>query len=155
MKHQIAITEYLPRSLNVKADWQSQNNRDPSELETLAKSISTSLLEEGNTQSRFVCIKAVSSTTTVLCLETRLFQSGDRCPTTDLGQLIPFCISPIFPYSTSLEESKLRPNRTNVDCHTNLAVSNRPPPSTRNVYSLSTATYEECKINKATRGSSS
>ena len=112
----------------MNADWRSRNSRDPSELETLAKSISTSLPEEGNSQSRFVCIMAVSSTTTVLCLETRLFQSGDRCPTTDLGQSIPLCIPPILPYSTSLEESKLRPNRKNVACHTNLAVSNLPPP---------------------------
>ena len=58
-------------------------------METLSKSISTSLPEEGNGQSRFVCIKAVSPTTPVLCLETRPFQPGDRCPTTDLGQSIP------------------------------------------------------------------
>ena len=32
LKHEITITaEYLPSSLNVKADWQSQNSRDPSE----------------------------------------------------------------------------------------------------------------------------
>ena len=80
-------------------------------VSTLPESISTSLPEEGNTQSRFVCIKVVSPTTPVLCLETRSFQSGDRRPTTDLGQSIPLCISPILPHSTSLEESELRPNR--------------------------------------------
>ena len=59
----------------------------------------------------FVCIKAASPTTPVLCFKTRPFQSGERCPTTDLAESIPLCISPILPYSTSLEESELRPNR--------------------------------------------
>ena len=45
-------------------------------METLPKNISTSLPEDGNAQSRFVCIKAVSPTNPVLCLETRSFQSG-------------------------------------------------------------------------------
>ena len=126
----------------------------PIRMETLPKSISASLPEEGNAQNRFVCIKAVSPTTPVLCLETRPFQSGDRCPTTDLEQSIPLWISPILPYSTSLEESELRPNRKTVACHTNLAVSNLVPPSTRNVYSSSTATSKEHKLNKPTRASS-
>ena len=126
----------------------------PIRMETLPKSISASLPEEGNAQNRFVCIKAVSPTTPVLCLETQPFQSGDRCPTAELGQSIPFCISSILPYSTSLEESELRPNRKTVACHTNLAVSNLVPPSTRNVYSSSTATSKEHKLNKPTRGSS-
>ena len=65
------------------------------------------------------------------------------------------CISPILPYYASLEESELRPNRKNVACHTNLVVSNLVPPSTRNLYSLSTATSKEHKLNKPTRGSSS
>ena len=54
-------------------------------METLPKSISISLLEEGNAQNRLVYIKAVSPTTTVLCVETRPFQSGNRCPTTIWG----------------------------------------------------------------------
>ena len=120
----------------------------------LPKSISASLPEERNAQNRFVYIKAVSPTTPELCLETRPFQSGDRCPTADLGQSIPLCISPILPYSTSPEESELRPNRKTVACHTNLAVPNLVPPSTRNVYSSSTATSKEHKLNKPTRGSS-
>ena len=124
-------------------------------METLPKRISTSLPEERNAQSRFVCIKAVSPTTPVLCLKTRSFQSGERCPTTDLGQSIPLHISPILPNSASLEESELRPNRKNVACHINLAISNLVPPSTRNVYSLSTATSKEHKLKKSTRGSSS
>ena len=38
LKHQITITaEYLPSSLNVEADWQSQNSRDPSEWKLCAK----------------------------------------------------------------------------------------------------------------------
>ena len=124
-------------------------------METLPKSISTSLPEDGNAQSRFVYIKAVSPTTPVLCLETRTFQLGDRCPTADLGQSIPLCISPILSLSTSLEESELRPNRKNVFCHTNLAVSKLVPPSTRNVYSSSTVSSKEHKLKKPTRGSSS
>ena len=88
-------------------------------------------------------------------MEIRPFQSGDRCPTTDLGQSIPLCISPILPYSTSLEESEWRPNRNNLACHTTLAVSNLVPLSTRNVYSSSTATSKEHKLKKPTRGSSS
>ena len=82
-------------------------------METLPKSISTSPLEEGIAQSRFVCIRAVSPTTPVFCLQTRPFQSGDWCPATDLGQLIPLCIFAILPDYTSLEESELRPNRKN------------------------------------------
>ena len=57
--------------------------------------------------------------------------------------------------STSLEESELRPNRKKFPCHTKLAVSNLVSPSTRNVYSLSTATSKEHKLKKPTRGSSS
>ena len=44
--------------------------RGPIRMETLPKSISTSLPEERNAQSRFVCIKAVSPINPVLCLET-------------------------------------------------------------------------------------
>ena len=123
-------------------------------MKALPKIISTSLPEEENAQSRFVSIKAVSPTIPVLCLETQNFQSGDRCPTTDLGQSSLLCISPILPYSTRLEESELRPNRKNTACHTNLAVSNLVPPSARNVYSSSTATSKEHKLKKTTRGSS-
>ena len=105
--------------------------------------------------SRSVCIKTVSPTTLVHCLETWPFQSGDRYPTTDLGQSITIFISHILPYSTSLEESDLQPHRKYVVCHTNLAVSYLIPPSTRNVYISSTATSKERKVNKPTRISSS
>ena len=38
LKHQITINaEHLPSSLNVEADWQSQNNRDPSEWKLCPK----------------------------------------------------------------------------------------------------------------------
>ena len=58
------------------------------------------------------------------------------------------------PSKTTLEESELGPNRKTVASHTNLAVSNFLPPSTRNIYSLSTITSKEHKINKPKRGSS-
>ena len=127
----------------------------PIRMETLPKSISASLPEEGNPKSRFVCSKTVSQTTPVFCLETWTFQSGDRCPTTDLGQSITSCISPSLPYSASLEESDLQPHRKYAGCHTNLAVLYLIPPSTRNVYNSSTATSKERKLNKPTRISSS
>ena len=91
----------------------------------------------------------------IICMETRSFQSGGRCLTTNLGQSVSLCISPILLHSTSLEESELRQNRKNVACHTNLAVSNLVPPSTRNVYSSSTASSKEHKLKKPARGSSS
>ena len=116
-------------------------------METLPKNISTSLPEDGNAQSRFVCIKAVSPTTPVLCLETRSFQSG----TDALQQIWGSQFLYAFSHSTSLEESELRPNRKKVACHTNLAVLNLIPPSTRNVYSSSTATSKERKLKKPTR----
>ena len=124
-------------------------------MEILSKSVSTSLPEKGNAQSRFACITAVSPTTPVLCLETRPFHSGDRCPATDFRQSIPLYISRIFPYSTSLEESELRPSRKNVACHISMAVSNPVPPSTRNVCSSSTATSKGHMLQNPTRGSSS
>ena len=117
----------------------------PIRMETLPKSISTVLPVEENSQSRFICIKVVSPTIQVHCLEIRSFQSGDRYSTIDLGQSLHLYISPILPHSTSLEESELRPNRKNVACHTNLAVSNLVPPSTGNVYISSTTTSEEHK----------
>ena len=40
-------------------------------------------------------IKAVSRTTPVLCLETRLFHSREGIPTTDLVQSISLCLFPI------------------------------------------------------------
>ena len=52
-------------------------------METLSKSISASLAEEGNAQHRFVSIKTVSPTRPVLCLEKTPFQSRNICPTTD------------------------------------------------------------------------
>ena len=58
------------------------------------------------------------------------------------------------PSKTTLEESELGPNRKTVASHTNLAVSNFLPLSTRNIYSLSTITSKEHKINKPKRGSS-
>ena len=64
------------------------------------------------------------------------------------GQSVPLCISPILPYSTSLEESELRPNKKNVACPTNLAVSNLVPPFTRNAYSSSTATSKQHKLGE-------
>ena len=118
------------------------------------KGISIGLPDEGNAQTRFVRIKASSPTILVLCLETWTFQSRDRCPVTDFEQSITLCISPILPYSTSLEESELRPNRKNVAYHTNMAVSNLTNFSTRNVYSSFTAISKEHKLKKPTRGSS-
>ena len=81
-------------------------------------------------------------------METRPFQSGHRFPTTDLGHSIPLFIFPTLPYSSSLEESELRPNRKTVACRTNLAVSNLVPPSTRNIYSSSNATFEEYNFSE-------
>ena len=98
------------------AVWKTTGNS----RKTLPKSISTSLPEEENAQSRFLCIKAVSPTTpssTLLGIQS--FQSWEGCPTTDLGQSIPLCIFPILPSSKSLEESELQPNGKNVFCHTN------------------------------------
>ena len=118
------------------------------------KGISIGLPDEGNAQTRFVRIKAFSPTILVLCLETWTFQSRDRCPVTDFEQSITLCIFPILPYSTSLEESELRPNRKNVAYHTNMAVSNLTNFSTRNVYSSFTAISKEHKLKKPTRGSS-
>ena len=71
----------------------------PIRMETLPKSISASLPEERNAQTRLVCIRAISPTAPVLCWETRPFQPGNRCPTADLGQSVPLCISPILFYS--------------------------------------------------------
>ena len=114
-------------------------------METLPKSISASLPEEGNAQNRFVWMKAVSTITLALCLETRPFQSGNRHPPADLEQSFPLFISLILSFSTYLEESELRPNRKPVACYTNLAVSNLVPTSTKNLYSLSTAISKERK----------
>ena len=61
----------------------------------------------------------------------------------------------ILPYSRSLQESELQPNRKDVSCHTNLAISNLATSSTRNGYSSSTASSKEQKLKKPTRGSSS
>ena len=60
LKHEITIT----------TDWKRLG---PIGMEILPKSISTSLPEQGNAQSRFVCITAVSQTTQALCLETQPF----------------------------------------------------------------------------------
>ena len=137
------------------AIWQSWNSRDPLEWKLWAKVFQQVFHRRGTPKKIFVCIKTVSPTTSVLCLETRPFQSGDRCAAKDLGQSFPLGISPILPHSKTLAESQLRPNRKNVGCHTNLTVSNLVPPSTRNVYSLSAATSKEHKLNKPTRASSS
>ena len=64
-------------------------------------------------------------------------------------------MSSILPYSTSLAESKLRPNRKNVACNTNLVVPNLVTLSTRDFYSSFTATSKEHKLNRPRRGSSS
>ena len=122
--------------------------------------ISTSLPEEGNAQRRFVSIKAVSPTTPVLCLVTQPFQSGDRCPTTDLGQSIPLYINSFihflhFAFFYKPWRKSGTTKQKKVACHTNSAVSNLVHPYTRNVYSLSTATSKEHKFKNSTRGNSS
>ena len=88
LKRQIAFTaEYLPITLNVEVSKQ----QGPIKIENLPKSISTSLPGEGNAQNRFVCIKAVSPTTSVFCLETRPFRSGNK-----FGVINPFIHLPHF-----------------------------------------------------------
>ena len=68
----------------------------PIRMETFPKSISASLPEEGNAQNRFACIKGVSPTTPVICLKTQPFQSGDRCPTENLGNQFLYAFLPFF-----------------------------------------------------------
>ena len=60
----------------------------------------------------------------------------------------PFCLI------LQVEKSELPPSRKTVACHTNLAVSDLVPPTTRNVYSSSTAASKEHKPNKPIRESS-
>ena len=58
LKHQITITaELIPSSLNVEGDWQSRNNRGPSEWKLCPKVFQQ---VHQNAQSRFVWIKAFS-----------------------------------------------------------------------------------------------
>ena len=78
--------------------------------------ISTSLPEEGNAQRRFVSIKAVSPTPPVLCLVTNPFSQGTDALQQIWGNQslyisIPLYISSILLFSTSLEESQVRPSR--------------------------------------------
>ena len=60
----------------------------------------------------------------------------------------PFCLI------LQVEKSELPPSRKTVACHTNLAVSDLVPPTTRDVYSSSTAASKEHKPNKPIRESS-
>lgn len=48
----------------------------------------------------------------------------------------------------SHDDPECRPNRRNVACHANMAVSNVVKPSTKNIYSLFTATYKEGNLKK-------
>ena len=109
-------------------------------------------VKEENAQSRFACIKAVPPTTPVLCLETRPFQSGGRCHTSDLVQSMPLRISP---FSLALQVlCKVIYDQTVNTCLLHQHGSHTPP-STRNNYGQSTAASKEHKLKNPTRESSS
>lgn len=97
LKNRIIITaEYLPSCLNVEADWQSKNFRDSSEWKLLPQIFhETCQMKE-----------APEIVEKVLCLENRPIQSGYKCNATDLGKLIPLCISTFLNGQQSSKQSK-------------------------------------------------
>ena len=78
-----------------------------------------------------------------------------QMPYDRFGEIIFFMHFPHFTLFYKSWRKWVTTQQENVACHTNLAVSNLVTPSARYVYSSSTATSKEHKLNKPTRGSSS
>ena len=138
--------------MNVEAEWQSRNSRDPSEWKLFPKVFQQVFQRRGMPKIDLLASRVSHQLPQCFAWKPDPFSQGTDALQQIWRQSIPLCVSPILPHSTSLEASELRPNRKTVACHTNLAVSNLVPPSARNVYSSSTPTSNEHKLNKLTRG---
>ena len=114
-------------------------------METLPKSVLASLPEERNAQSRFFASRLSHQLPQYFAWKLKPLSQG----TDALQQIWGNQFLYAFSHFVSLYKpwmSELQPNRKNIACRTNLAVSNLVTPSTRNVYSSSTATSEEHKL---------
>ena len=106
LKQQVKVTaEYFSGSLNVKADSQSRNSRDPSELKVCPKVFKQIWQERGMSPKN--CLhEGYLINHPVLCLETQPFQLDDRWSTKDLVQQILLCIFPIFLRKVSYNQTE-------------------------------------------------
>ena len=78
LSHGIIITaEYLPTRLNVQADWESRNSRDPSGWK-LHQSMFQSIIKYFGYLTMDL-IQAVLSTSTICSMEARSKQQSNRC----------------------------------------------------------------------------
>ena len=134
--------EYLPGSLNVEADWQSRNSRNPSKWKLCPKVFKQVCQRRGMPKIDLFASRLSHQLLQYFAWKPDPFSQG-----TDVLQQIwgnqflyafpPFClILQVLFY------------RKNGAYHTNLGVSNLVSPFTRNVYSSSTATSKEHKLNK-------
>ena len=105
LKHQIIITaEYLPSCLNVEADWQSRNSRDPSEWKLFPKVFQQVCQRRGMPVIDLFASRLSSQLPSIL-LGNLTLSVREQIPYSRFGAINPLCISPILPYSTSLEHS--------------------------------------------------
>ena len=118
----ITITaEYLPSAMNIIADKESRQRIDSSEWMLDPKIFQQDMPGDGISKVGPFCLTDVSSTSTVLCLETRSFQSGDRCHATKLGANISIRFPPILSNKQSITKNNQGPNRKGNINNTNMA----------------------------------
>lgn len=83
-------------------------------------------------------------------LSHQLPQSGTDALQQIWGNQFIYAFPPFCRILQPLKKVSYNQTKKNVACHINLAVSNLVLPSSRNAYSLSTATFKEQKLKKLT-----
>ena len=73
-------------------------------MEIKSKDISETVLCKGSSRNRCVCHQSNNSHLSVLLLENRLLESGNRCISIKLEESKGICFSPLFPNGASSEK---------------------------------------------------
>ena len=105
--------EYVPSSLNVHADWESQNAKDNSEWK-----LDVSVFQDIVTHMGQLTLDLLASR-----LETRPGQYSNRCIPASSGQGVQFCFSSIQLDKSRSKEDPTRKNRSSNYSDTHLANS--------------------------------
>ena len=133
LHHGIKITaECLSSSINVEVDWQSRNSKNHSEWKLLPEIFQRSCQITGRPEMDF-CFSAVSTTSTLHCMETRSIQSGNGCNAANIVQSVSLCFSTFFNNKQGFKKHSTEPSEKNVDCSSHIAISSNVTNLSENV----------------------
>ena len=106
LKHQITITtKYLPNSLNMGADWQSQNSRDPSEWKLSPKVFQKVCQRRGMLKGDLFASRLSHQLLQYFARKPNPFSQGTDAQQQIWGNQFLYAFNPILPYSTNLGET--------------------------------------------------